>query len=134
MADLHRRLAKLSEGARDAKTRLRAVVKSCLGLAEDNRDFWLVFVVFWGEMMHDEELARVNAALYQQFRRTLGSVVAQGVRAREFRRIDPEEAGAIILAIVDGISLQRTFDAKAFTLARATRFCEEAIMRYLEPG
>jgi AcrR family transcriptional regulator len=130
-ADLNRRIAKVTEGARDARARLRAVVRACLGLAEENREFWLVSMTFWGEMMHDAELARFNAAVYRTYRRMLGRVVAEGIQAGMFRRIDPEEAGALILAVVDGIALQRTFDPRAFTLARATRFCEEGIERYL---
>lgn len=129
--DLNHRLSRLLAGARDARARLRAVIAGCLGLADDNREFWIVFVEFWGEMMHDGELLRFNAALYREFRRTLGALVAQGVRAGAFRRVDPEEAGAVILALVDGISLQRTFDRKAFSLERATRFCEDAVARYL---
>ena len=131
-ADLNRRLSKLTEGARDARSRLRAVIKGFLGFAEENREFWLVFVTLWGEMMHDEELAKFNAAVYRKYRRVLGLMVAEGLRSRVFRRVDPEEAGAIIVAVVDGISLQRMFDPKAFTLERATRFSTEAIERYLE--
>ena len=134
VADLNRRLAARLHGAPDAPARLRAVVRGCLGLAEENREFWVVFVEFWGEMMHDPELLQVNAALYHQFRRALGALVAEGVRAGLFRRVNPEEAGAIILALVDGIALQRTFDGKAFTLERASRFCEEAVSRYLARG
>jgi AcrR family transcriptional regulator len=129
--DLDHRLARLLEGTRDARTRLRAVIGGCLALADENREFWVVFVEFWGEMMHDAELSRFNAGLYREFRRTLGALVAQGVRAGVFRRVDPEEAGAVILALVDGISLQRTFDRQAFSLQRATRFCDEAVARYL---
>jgi hypothetical protein len=81
--------------------------------------------------MHDPALARVNARLYRQFRRSLGALVVDGVRRGLFRRVDPHEAGAIVLALVDGISLQRTFDPNAFTLERAMRFCEDAITRYL---
>jgi hypothetical protein len=107
------------------------VIRGCLGLAEDNRGFWVVLVEFWGEMMHDRELQRVNAALYQRLRRTLGATVAQGIRAGRFRRVSPEEAGAVILALVDGLSLQRTFDPHALSLDRACRACEEAVTRYL---
>jgi AcrR family transcriptional regulator len=131
MGDLDRRVAALSEGARDAPARLRAVIRGCLGLAEDNRDFWVVFVEFWGEMMHDRALSEINAALYQRLRRTLGVTVRQGIRAGVFRRVEPEEAGAVILALVDGLSLQRTFDPHALTLERATRACEDAVARYL---
>jgi AcrR family transcriptional regulator len=131
MADLDRRVAGLSEGARDAPARLSAVIRGCLGLADDNREFWLVFVEFWGEMMHDRALQSINAALYKGLRRTLGATVRQGIRAGAFRRVEPEEAGAVILALVDGLSLQRTFDPEAITLDRATRACEEAVTRYL---
>ena len=131
-ADLNRRVSKLTEGARDARSRLRAVTKGLLGLAEENRDFWLVFITLWGEMMHDKELARFNAEVYRKYRRGLGLLVADGLRSKVFRRVDPEEAGAIILAVVDGISLQRMFDPKAFTLERAVQFSTEAIERYLQ--
>lgn len=58
-------------------------------------------------------------------------LVGRGIRSGRFRRVNPEEAGAVILALIDGVALQRTFDAKAFTHDRAVRFCEEAILRYL---
>jgi AcrR family transcriptional regulator len=134
MGDLDRRVAALSEGARDARARLRAVIRGCLGLAEDSREFWIVFVEFWGEMMHDPELAEINAALYRRLRRTLGGTVALGVREGVFRRVDATEAGAVILALVDGLSLQRTFDPGALSLERATRACEDAVTRYLARG
>ena len=134
MGDLDRRVAALSRGTRDARGRLRAVIRGCLGLAEDNREFWVVFVEFWGEMMHDREMLRINAALYQRLRRTLGATVAQGIREGAFRRVEPEEAGAVVLALVDGLSLQRTFDPRALTLERAARACEDAVTRYLNRG
>jgi len=134
MGDLDRRVALLTREARDARGRLRAVIRGCLGLAEESREFWVVFVEFWGEMLHDAELLEINAALYRRLRRALGAAVAQGVRAGQFRRVEPEEAGAVILALVDGLSLQRAFDGRAIGLDRATRACEDAVARYLARG
>jgi hypothetical protein len=37
----------------------------------------------------------------------------------------------VILGLVDGVSLQLTFDPAAFRVAEATRFCGDAVMRYL---
>jgi transcriptional repressor BetI len=133
MADLDRRMAE-REDARDPRSRLRALIRGCLALADDNREFWVVFVEFWGEMMHDRELQRINAALYRRLRRMLGATVAQGTRTGAFRRVDAEEAGAVILALVDGLSLQRTFDPRALSLDRAARACEDAVTRYLAPA
>lgn len=130
--DLNRRLRPVLDTAPDARAQLAGVIRSFLAFADENRDFWLVFVEFWGEMMHDRELAQINASLYRRLRRTLGAVVARGVRAGQFRTVELEDAGSVVLALVDGVSLQRTFDPKALSLARATRVCEEAALRYLE--
>lgn len=131
MADLDRRVVQEARGTRDPRQRLRALIGACLSVAIEAREFWIVFVEFWGEMMHDRTLLRINAELYARVRGLIGSVVAQGTRAGLFRRVNPEHAGAMILALVDGLSLQLTFDPKAFTVAQAARLGEEAVLRYL---
>src|SRR5213594_2305521 len=130
--DLDRRVAAAqSRGARDPRARLLALVGACLRLAVEERAFWIVFVEFWGEMMHDRRLREINAALYERMRRQIGTLIAQGIRAGTFRRIDRLQAAAVILALVDGVSLQLTFDPKAFGIAAAVQFCEDALTRFL---
>jgi len=131
-ADLDRRVAAAQDrGPKDARARLLALVEACLRLAVEERAFWIVFVEFWGEMMHDRRLRTINAALYDRTRRLIGAVVAQGVGVGTFRRTDPLRAAAVILGLVDGVSLQLTFDPTAFSVAEATRFCRDAVLRYL---
>src|SRR3989454_3731632 len=77
-ADLDRRVAAAQDrGPKDARARLLALVEACLRLAVEERAFWIVFVEFWGEMMHDRRLRTINAALYDRTRRLIGAVVAQ---------------------------------------------------------
>ena len=131
-ADLDRRVAAAqARGPRNARARLLALIEACLRLAVEERAFWIVFVEFWGEMMHDRRLREINADLYERTRRLIGAVVAHGVRAGIFRRIDALRAAAVILGLVDGVSLQLTFDPTAFGVAEATRFCGDAVVRYL---
>ena len=132
MADLDRRVAVAqARSGRDPRARLRALIRASLGAAREAREVWVVFVEFWGEMMHDTRLREINADLYVRMRRLIGALVTQGVRAGRFRRVDPAQAAAVILGVVDGVSLQMTFDPKAFSAATAARFCEEALLRYL---
>jgi AcrR family transcriptional regulator len=132
-ADLDRRVAAAqARGARDARARLRALVTACLRLALEEREFWVVFVEFWGEMMHDGRLREINAALYRRMRRQIGALVAEGIRGGTFRRVDTVHAAAVILALLDGVSLQLTFEPRAFSVAAAVRVCEDALLRYLE--
>jgi AcrR family transcriptional regulator len=135
MADLDRRVADAqARSGRDPRRRLRALVRASLGTALQAREVWVVFVEFWGEMMHDRRLREVNAALYARVRRLVGRLVAEGVRAGCWRRVDPGQAAAVVLGLLDGIALQLTFDPGVFDVATATRFCEEAIDRYLTTG
>lgn len=131
-ADLDRRVAAAqARSGRDPRARLRALVRACLQAAVDEREVWLVFVEFWGEMMHDARLRAINADLYARMRRLLGALVTQGVRAGRFRRVNPTQAAAVILGLIDGVSLQVAFDPRAFDVATAARFCAEALERYL---
>jgi AcrR family transcriptional regulator len=133
-ADLDRRVATESRGARTAREQLRAVIRACLRTAVAHRDFWTVFIEFWGEAFHDRRLATVNRQAYARARRLIGAGLARGVASGEFRPIDVEEAAAVVLALVDGLSLQLTFDRGLMTLPRAARAAETAIVRYLENG
>jgi AcrR family transcriptional regulator len=130
--DLDRRVAAAqSRTGRDPAARLRALVRACLELAVSRPEFWVVFVEFWGEMMHDRRLRDVNADVYTRTRRLIGRLVAEGVAAGRFRTVDPQRAAAVVLGLVDGVSLQLTFDPEAFSVAEAARFCDDALGRYL---
>jgi len=130
--DLDRRVAAAqSRTGRDPAARLRALVRACLEVAVRRPEFWVVFVEFWGEMLHDRRLRDLNTAVYARTRRLLARLIAEGVRAGRFRAVDPARAAAVVLGLVDGLSLQLTFDPEAFSVAEATRFCAEALDRYL---
>ncbi len=132
MTDLDRRVAAAqARSGRDPRARLRALVRASLEAAVEAREVWVVFVEFWGEMMHDARLRAINADLYTRMRRLIGALLTQGVRAGRFRRVDPVPAAAVVLGLLDGVALQLTFDPRAFGVAAAARFCEDALARYL---
>lgn len=130
--DLDRRVAAAqSRTGRDSRARLRALVRACLEVAVSRPEFWVVFVEFWGEMLHDRRLRDLNTAVYSRTRRLVGRLIAEGVRAGRFRPVDPRRASAVVLGLIDGLSLQLTFDPEAFGVAEAARFCDDALGRYL---
>lgn len=133
-ADLDRRVAAQARGARGARARLRAVIRACLETAVESRDFWTVFIEFWGEAFHDRRLAAVNRQAYARARRLIGVALAEGMTDREWRRVDVQTAAVVVLGLLDGLSLQLTFDRGLMTLARAARVAEAALVRYLSPG
>ena len=88
--DLDRRVATESRGARTARERLRAVIRACLRTAVDNRDFWTVFIEFWGEAFHERRLAAVNRQAYARARRLIARRPGPGRRGR---RVPPARRG-----------------------------------------
>jgi len=133
-ADLDRRVAVEARNARDARARLRAVIRACLETAVESRAFWTVFIEFWGEALHDRRLGAVNRQAYARARRLIGAALARGRAEGDFRRVNVEEAAAVILGLLDGLSLQLTFDRGLMTLPHAVRLAETALARYLSPG
>ena len=130
--DLDRRVAAAqSRTTRDPAARLRALVRACLEVAVRRPEFWVVFLEFWGEMVHDRRLRAVNAEVYARTRRLIARLIGEGVRAGRFRAVDPGRAAAVVLGLIDGVSLQLTFDPRAFGVAEAARLCDEALARYL---
>ncbi len=130
--DLDRRVAAAqSRTGRDPAARLRALVRACLEVAVRRPEFWVVFVEFWGEMLHDRRLRELNTAVATRTRRLLARLIAEGVRSGRFRAVDPMRAAAVVLGLIDGLSLQLTFDPNAFSVAEATRVSAEALDRYL---
>ena len=130
--DLDRRVAAAqSRTGGDPAARLRALVRACLEVAVRRPEFWVVFVEFWGEMLHDRRLRDLNTAVYTRTRRLLARLIAEGVRSGRFRAVDPARAAAVVLGLVDGLSLQLTFDPDAFSVAEATRLSAEALDHYL---
>ena len=130
--ELDRRVAAAqSRTKRDPAARLRALVRTCLVVARERPEFWVVFLEFWGEMVHDRRLRAVNAEVYTRTRKLIGRLIADGTRSGRFRAVDPERAAAVVLGLVDGVSLQLTFDPEAFSVAEAARVCDDALARYL---
>ena len=133
-ADLDRRVAAEVRGAADARGRLRAVIRACLDTAVHRREFWTVFIEFWGEALHDRRLAAVNRRAYARARRLIAAGLAGGAAAGGLRGVHFEEAAAVVLGLLDGVCLQLTFDRGLMTLPRAARVVEDALAAYLSTG
>ena len=133
-ADLDRRVAAAqARGPRTRAARLRALVEACLRLAVEEREFWVVFVEFWGEMMHDRPASRGQ-------RRPLRTHPApdrpaasrRGSRAGLFRPVDVPPRGRGRSSAWSTASRSSSPSIpKAFGVAEATRFCDDALVRYL---
>lgn len=131
MDDLDLRAKSESANRRDASSRLRAMIKACLAVATADLEFWTVFMALWGESLHDPALASINKAAYRRARRAIGGIIEQGVRDGDFKPTNIVDTSAMVLALIDGMSLQLTFDKSLMTLTKAERLCEEILFQHI---
>ena len=131
MDDLDLRVKSESANRRDAPSRFRAMIRACLEVATADREFWTVFMALWGESLHDPALASINRAVYQRARDAIGGIIEQGVRDGEFKAVNILHASAMVLALIDGVSLQLTFEKNLMTVRKAERLCEEVLFAYI---
>ena len=131
--DLDRRVAEAARGARGRGPGFAPSFARAWRWRRGTATRGSVFIEFWGETLHDPELAALNARTYARTRRLIGRLVAAGIAEGVFRRARVDEASAVVLAVLDGMSLQLTFDAEVMSVARAARVTEEALSACLGP-
>lgn len=99
--------------------KILAAFKAGVDYLENNRNFCVLIKVFHleGTILIDEELEGMLRTVYKQYRDKLTATFRQGVAEGYFSaEIDPIIAGALIMAVYDGISLQWLIDPSAFSL------------------
>lgn len=109
------------------------VFSLCLDYYEKNRDFCALIKVFHTEgiVLLDEEFETRLRSTYARYRAMLAEAVRKGIAGSSFAPgIDPEAAGAVLIAAFDGLSFQWLVDPAAFSLRAAL----PVIRRMVEKG
>jgi AcrR family transcriptional regulator len=78
-------------------------------------DFVLVQVEFWAELLRQPEIAHHYARMFRNARSLLAATIEEGIASGEFRPVPAKEVASLMMAIVDGLTLQRMADKRAFS-------------------
>ena len=99
---------------RDPVQKLSMFVRTCLDVVRTTKEFYQVNMDFWTQINQKDEVREIIARHYSNFRETGAKVIAEGVKKGVFRTVDPKQFSSVVIALVDGISLQWLFDESAF--------------------
>lgn len=112
--------------------RARAVVREMVHAWLGASDAVPVLISFWGRLGADPDAAVLNAALYARYRGWSAELVRRGQQRGELRPdVDPEAAGAVLVALVLGLTLQERFAPGAVALERAVAAAGDAVVAWL---
>jgi AcrR family transcriptional regulator len=111
-----KRVVAAAAEADDAIEKLRRGALEWMAVLDEEREFYVLLIEFWTLWVRDPELRREHAKRFAALRGVLGQLVEE--QSRQLRlslRLSPEEVGAAVVALADGLALQRLADPEAFS-------------------
>lgn len=106
-------LLSMNENA-DPEKKLDLFLGTCLNIVRKTKEYYQVNMDFWTQINQKEEVRQTVAKHYRTFREACSKVIVEGIEKGVFRDVNPVEYSSLIIALVDGISLQWLFDETAF--------------------
>jgi hypothetical protein len=107
-------------------------IEVCFEIVKNTKEYYQVNMDFWTQINQKEEIRKVIAAHYSKFREAAALVIQDGVDKGSFRKVDSSAYASIIIAIVDGLSLQWLFDDKVFDYSQMSKKATELILAGLK--
>lgn len=116
-AELHRRIFSIDKELPPGE-KLRKYLASALLSFEAWRDFSFVLLDFWAVHKRSSS-SKVNFdELYSEAREQIASVIKEGIKNGDFKKVNPTHAASLLVGIIDGLLLQWIFNPKSFSLQR----------------
>jgi AcrR family transcriptional regulator len=113
-------MSRLAMAGDTASSKLRAVQRLHMEETIREWDFVLVQAEFWSELLRRPEIARRYARMFRNARSLLATIIEQGIADGEFRPVAAKEVASLMMAMIDGLTLQRLADKRAFSWRSAS--------------
>jgi AcrR family transcriptional regulator len=116
IGEITKRVVAAAAEAEDVIEKLRRGSLEWMAVLDEQREFYVLLIEFWTLWVRDPELRPEHAERFAALRRALGRLVEEQTRQLGLSlRLSPEEVGAAVVALADGLALQRLADRGAFS-------------------
>lgn len=124
-------LATIREQTTDPREQIKQIMRLCFNIVKQKREYYQVNIDFWTQINQKEAVRAAIALHYSKFRTAAANIVQQGIDQGVFQTRDASAMASLIIAIVDGASLQWLFDEKVFDYDNMIKLSEEVILKAL---
>lgn len=94
---------------------LTAMISATLRAFDEWHDYGMLLLEFWNEHRRGKFLNVNFSDIYDKSRGILKNLIEEGVIKGEFAEVDPMVASSTIIAVLDGILLQRIFEPDLYS-------------------
>jgi AcrR family transcriptional regulator len=128
---LNRTLDEIAQSGEFPRARLAAELEVLFHSAEVNRKLYLVLFDYVTLGARSERFRSLFAEFFAACRRRDVSIVEDGIRQQQFRRVRPEDAAVTIRALVDGYCLQWLMGLSTVPVESYRDLCRAVLGAYL---
>ena len=128
---LERRSGVLNSSA-SPLVKLRSLIDSYVPEGEPTVRAWHVWIELWAGALQDSDLQDLNEQAYGEWRRIVAQIIGEGQTNGEFLTGDPERLADVVVAALDGLSIQSL--AGQMPVERVRAVCSEMVDRLLLPA
>ncbi len=106
----------------DPVEKLEALIAGWVEVVQDtSMDFSEIMIEFWAEgvrRQRDTHLFDLRK-MYEEYRKIVESILDEGIRKRQIKRVNSKIAASIIIGAIDGLVLQYVLDRDLFDIIEA---------------
>ena len=113
-SDIERVLRADMQTSVNAAKKLEIFINICFDVVRNTKEYYQVNMDFWTQINQKPEVKKVIAKHYTKFRENCSVVIEEGIQSGVFKKVNALETASIILALIDGVSLQWLFDENVF--------------------
>ncbi|MBP9706130.1 MAG: TetR/AcrR family transcriptional regulator [Oligoflexales bacterium] len=129
--DIEKVMLKEMEKTHTPLEKLKIFIEVSLNIVRNTKEYYQVNMDFWTQINQNSEIRSVIAKHYEKFRETVKIILQEGIEDGSFKSCDPQYYSSVVIAIIDGVSLQWLFDENTFEydkmVGKATSFIIEGL-------
>ncbi len=131
MSRLEEHMERMSTAKATASDKILAAQHMHTGEMIKEWDFVQIMFEFWSESVRRPEMARPYARMFRKARAYLETVIDNGIASGEFRPVPAKEVASLMIAMADGLTVQRMLDARAFTWRNVSDAMDDLLLNGL---
>ncbi len=131
MSRLEEHMERMSTAKVTASDKILAAQHMHTGEMIKQWDFVQIMFEFWSESVRRPEMARPYARMFRKARAYLETVIDNGIASGEFRPVPAKEVASLMIAMADGLTVQRMLDARAFTWRNVSDAMDDLLLNAL---
>ena len=94
--------------------KIKVFIAVAFDIVRSTKEYYQVNMDFWTQINQKKEVRQVISRHYAKFRDNCARVIEEGVQQGVFKQVNPQHQASLIIATVDGVSLQWLFDETVY--------------------